>query len=276
MLQSVLRENEAVFLLRGILSLGQNFQALGCDEDCVEGYEGVGHGAFDALEIAHEVAAKVKLVLEAGRPAVLVGASLGGMLIPFIVSELRQLVPKALLDLLRCVIIDSPFGAETMIAAGCSTFAGRVIRSPVGQLLRPLASIKVGPKDQYIEVPDADMMREIAGIAMSDAEWRAYVKRRAIQELSGHSSKQWLEQLRWMTRVSHDGSLRRACLAMKGVDTSYLACVGPGNDVVKQPLASELWATSTPGLKMYSANAVHCGFVQQAPTFRRAVAAALS
>jgi len=272
MLQGILRENEVPFLLPGILSRGENFLALGFDEDCVEEYDGIGHGAFDARAIAYETAVMVKSALEAGLPALLVGASLGGMLIPFVYGELCQLMREVPLDLLRCLIIDAPFGAETMIAMGCSAFAGRVIRSPIGQALRPLASIKVGPKDQHIEVPDDDMMREIAGIAMSGAEWRAYVKRRAIAELSDHSSKQWLEQLRWMTQMSHDGSLHCACLAMRGVDTSYLACVGPGNDVVKQPLASELWAASTPDLKMYSANAVHCGFVQQAPTFRGALA----
>jgi hypothetical protein len=59
---------------------------------------------------------------------------------------------------------------------------------------------------------------------------------------------------------------------MKGLNTSYLTCVAPGSDVVKQPLASELWAASTPDLKMYSVEATHCGFVQQAPLFHGALA----
>ena len=57
-----------------------------------------------------------------------------------------------------------------------------------------------------------------------------------------------------------------------GVDTAYLACTGPANDVVTQPLASEWWAASLPDLRMYGVNAAHCGFVQQAPTFRGALA----
>ena len=75
-----------------------------------------------------------------------------------------------------------------------------------------------------------------------------------------------------MTRVVYDGSLHRACLAMTGVDTSYLACTGPANDVVTQPLASEWWAASTPDLRTYKVDAAHCGFVQHAPTFRGVLA----
>jgi len=268
----VLRENEVPFLLPGILSRGESFQALGFDTEDVVEYDEPGEGDFDAHRIVCDVAVMIMSNLNDGLPTLLVGASVGGMMIPFIVGKLRRLMPDIRLDMLRCVIIDAPFGVETMIAARRSRLAGYLIRSPFGHVLRPLASIKVGPRDKYIETPDADMMRQIAGETRTDAGWHAYVKERAIDELTGHSSRQWLEQIRWMTRVGHDGSLHRACQGMMGVDTAYLACTGPANDVVTQPLASEWWAASLPDLRMYGVNAAHCGFVQQAPTFRGALA----
>lgn len=260
------------FVLPGILSRGENFQALGFRAEEVVRYDKYGEDGFDAHRIVHETAILVMTNLSDGLPSLLVGASLGGMLIPFIVGKLHRLMPKLPLDLLRCVIIDAPFGVETMTAMSRLPLAGYMIRSPFGHVLRPLAFIKVGPRDKYIDIPNAGMRHDVAGRVVSDSDWPEYVKRRAIDELTGHSSRQWLEQLRWMTRVGHDGSLHRACLGMKGVDTAYLACMGPANDVVTQPLASEWWAASLPDLRMHKVNGAHCGFVQQAPTFRGALA----
>ena len=261
-------ELELRFALPGILSRGENFQILGFHADEIVVYDDFGLGSFDASAIVREIATMVRMELADGLSFLLTGALLGGMLIPFIVQEIRQQAPELSLERLRCVIIDAPFGVETMVAAARSPLAGYLIRSPFGHVLRPLASIKVGPRDEYIEVPGAATMREIAGEAMSAEDWREYVKQRARQELTGHSSRQWLEQLRWMTRVAWNGSLRRACRTMRGVETSYLACAGPANDVVVQPLARECWAACTPDLRMYEVDAAHCGFVQQAPTFR--------
>jgi len=260
------------FVLPGILSRGDNFQALGFRAEEVVRYDKLDEDGFDAHKIVHETAILVMANLSSGLPSLLVGASLGGMLIPFVVGKLHRLMPELPLDLLRCVIIDAPFGVETMTALSRLPLAGYTIRSPFGHMLRPLTFIKVGPRDKYIDIPDADTMQEIANEVMTPDDWREYVKERAIKELTGHSSMQWLGQLRWMTRVGHDGSLHRACQAMVGVDTSYLACTGPANDVVTQPLASEWWSASTPDLRMYEVNAAHCGFVQQAPTFRGALA----
>lgn len=269
--------HEVPYLLPGILSDGSNFQALGFDTDACMDYAAYDPECFNVYDIVHDLAGVIKNDLETGVTAALVGASLGGMLIPFVVQQLRVIMPASSLSEVRCIIIDAPFGVESMIAAGCSPLAGRLIRSPIGQLLRPLASIKVGPKDQCIEIPDADMMRAIAGDDITDEMmtedgWRAYVRRRAIAELGGHASQQWLEQLRWMTRVGHDGSLYRACKSLKGVNTTYLACLGPGNDVVKQPHAMVQWQRNVPGLHVVEKNVVHCGFLQQAPTFRGALA----
>lgn len=269
---NVLRVNEVPYLLPGILSRGESFQALGFDTTDVVEYGEPGEGDFDAHRIVHDTAVVIMGNLKDGLPALLVGSSVGGMLIPFIVGKLHRLMPDLPLDLLRCVVIDAPFGVETMIATRRSPLAGFLIRSPFGHVLRPLAFIKVGPQDKYIDLPDPGMRYEIAGKAVSEGDWPEYVKRRFNKELTGHGSMRWLEQLRWMTRVGHDGSLHRACLAMTGVKTSYLACMGPANDVVTQPLASEWWAASLPDLELHRVNAAHCGFVQQAPTFRGALA----
>lgn len=274
----MLRANEVPYLFPGILSDGSNFQAIGFDTDACMDYAAYDSRRFDVYGIVHDTAAVIKSDLDTGASAALVGGSLGGMLIPFIVQQLRILMPQSSLSELRCVIIDAPFGVESMIAARCSPTVGRLICSPFGQLLRPLASIKMGPKDEYIKVPEVDMMREITGKdeitseEMTADSWRAYVKRRAIRELGGHSSRLWLAQLRWMTKVGQDGSLDRACKALRGVDATYLACMSIGNDVVMQPAAMMRWLGSVPGMNLLRVDAVHCGFVQQAPLFRRALA----
>jgi len=272
----MLREGEVAFLLPGILSRGENFQALGIPTDGVAEYGMFGPNCFKPDWSVRGAALDVLNSLRRGKKVLLVGASLGGMLVPFVVREIRELLipDEDVLSGLRCVIIDAPSGAKTMKAVG--PFASRVITSPFGHLLRPLAHVKVLPKDDYIEVPDTETTREIAGEAMSGVAWRAYIKGRAKQELGGHSSKLWLEQLRWMIRVGDDGELtkvcdlEKACASLAGIDVAYLQCCGAGNDVVT-PDASGWWHDVVPGIKMFWVEAAHCGFVQQAPTFRGAL-----
>lgn len=269
----MLGENRVVYFLPGILSRGEDAQPLGLEGKVVK-YDKHGSKHFEADWIVKDTVYKILPDLHGDKEVWLIGASLGGMLIPFIIREIRDWLNPAegMLNKLHCVIIDSPSGVETLIAARCSPFVGRVIRSPFGQALRPLAHVKMGPKDEYIDIPDADTMREIAdGVAMSADDWREYVKRRAIKELGGHSSRQWLHQLRWMTQVGRDDSLRLACGWMKGIDTTYVACISAGNNVVKQPLAMEHWQGDIHDLKVYPVNGVHCGFLQQARVFRGAL-----
>lgn len=268
------RPDETVYWLPGILSKGEGLQVLGGNPtgDVVR-YDPYGTKRFDARRIVDRIAGEILWDLrDDGYKALLVGASLGGMLAPFVVREMRRRLDSSelgVLSNLRIVIIDAPSGATSMKAV--SPLASRVIASPFGHLLRPLAHIKVLPKEEYIQVPDVSTMFEIADRAMSDAEWHAYVKQRAKQELSGHSSKLWLEQLRWMIRVGADGSLAEACKALDGVNTAHLQCTGPANDVLTVD-ASTWWYDSVPGLKTFWVEAAHCGFLQQAPAFRKILA----
>ncbi len=208
-------------------------------------------------------------------PVILIGSSLGGMLTPFIVKRWRELDCDLHLSRLKVIIEDAPSGVESMMAAFCNPVLGKLMTSPFGNVLRPLSQIKVGPKDEYIEIPSPDIQHQLAGRVMSDDDWRAWVKAESIKGLTGFSGDAWLSQLRWMITVGRDGSLAEACTALDGVDTTYIACVGDGNDVVKQPYALNWWEQHAPGLKILRIEATHCGHLQQVLTFRQVFAQAM-
>lgn len=261
-----------VIALVGILNHGDKFDPLGYDIDRVIPYEP--RQEFVAEKYIAEAAELLTEKALEG-PVILIGSSLGGKLTPFIVKRWRELTCDGQLDRLRVIIEDAPSGVESMAAAFCNPTVGKVMTSPFGNALRWLSQIKVGPRDEYIEIPSADVMIQLAGKAMADDDWRAWVKAESIKGLSGFSGDAWLSQLRWMITVGRDGSLAAACAALDGVDTTYIACVGKGNDVVKQPYALDWWVRYVPGLKILRIEATHCGHLQQVLTFRQVFAQAM-
>lgn len=261
-----------VVALVGILNHGDKFAPLGFEADHVVTYDArMPMVASDVIE--KTAGLLVDLTLRGS--VTLIGSSMGGMLAAFIVKRWRWLTADGQLDRLRVVLEDVPNGVESMAAAFCNPAVGRIITSPIGHILRPLSQIKVGPKDQYIEIPPAHIQQEIAGRDMGDDDWRAYVKAEAIKGLSGFSGDAWLSWLRWMIQVGRNGSLAEACGALEGIDTAYIACMGDGNDVVKQPHALDWWVQHVAGLKVLRIEATHCGHLQQVLTFRSAFAQAM-
>lgn len=261
-----------VIALTGILNHGDKFDPLGYDIDRVIAYDPRNEFVADkyiaeAANLLYEQALKGQVIL--------IGSSLGGMLIPFVVDLWRQRDLGIHLDRLKDIIEDASSGVESMMAAFCSPMLGKLITSPLGHVLRPLSQIKVGPKDEYIEIPPADIMMQLAGKAMADDAWRDWVKAESIKGLSGFSGEAWLSQLRWMITVGRDGSLAEACLALDGVSTTYIACLGAGNDVVKQPYSADWWESHVPGLQVLRIEATHCGHLQQVIAFRAAFAQAM-
>ena len=261
-----------VIALVGILNHADKFGPLGIDIDHVEAYDP------RLPMVASSVIEKTAhLLVDAALrgPVILIGSSLGGMLTPFIVKRWRELDCDLHLDRLRVIIEDAPSGVESMMAAFCSPMLGKLITSPLGHVLRPLSQIKVGPRDEYIEIPPVDVMIQLAGKAMSEDAWRAYVKAEAIKGLTGFTGDAWLSQLRWMITVGRNGSLAEAIQALNGIDVTYIACLGAGNDVVNQPYALDWWAQYLPDLHVLRVEATHCGHLQQVLTFRSVFAQAM-
>lgn len=255
-----------VIALVGILNHGDKFDPLGYDIDRVIPYE-----PREEFVAEKYIADAAELLTEKALegPVILIGSSLGGMLIPFVVDLWRQRDLGIHLDRLKVIIEDAPSGVESMMAAFCSPMLGKLITSPLGHVLRPLSQIKVGPKDEYIEIPPADVMIQLAGKAMAEGDWRVWVKAESIKGLSGFSGDAWLSQLRWMITVGRNGSLAEAIQALNGIDVTYIACLGAGNDVVNQPYALDWWAQYLPDLHVLRVEATHCGHLQQVLTFRQ-------
>lgn len=198
----------------------------------------------------------------------IVGVSMGGMKVPFVV----QALPIDLSSKLgRIVIVDAPNGAETMKAL--PTFMASILASDiVGDLLATrfgdwlVAKMSEPPKDEEISLPgDAYMRYHLGNVELPDlSEWREIVKRDGKLALSGYSGWLWWSWLEWMIRVGRDDSLARACLrSLEGRDAIYIACTHVGNGVVAQPEAMNWWLKRVSTLRHLEVEIVHAGFLQQ-------------
>jgi hypothetical protein len=234
----------------------------------VIGYDYTGSAPMQINELVDLVFGDIDMAAKNSQSITLIGSSLGGMQLPFIVGAyrvygLRKDIP------MKSIIIDAPTGAETMVQVPLGRFGETVVMSPFGQLLKPLAYIKIGPKDSLIHVPETEeLMIEVAGKAMTSEQWRSWVKDRAVKGLSGHSARLWLSQLRWMISVGRNGLLEERCRALQDDDITYIACLGSGNDVVCQPAAASWWEEVLNAEVVKVEDGVHCGYLQQACHFR--------
>ena len=216
-------------------------------------------------------------------PVVLVGSSMGGMQIPFIIEDYRNKYTSAAKDLeqLKIIIVDAPTGAETMkalpnFAAGLlASGAGRmVLGSSLGDKL--VAKMSEPPKDDEITIPSDDVMRRLTGGKLfSDADYKAWVKATAIEGLKGYSGLLWWSQMRWMINAGKSHQLDEAIASLHELDVTYLACTHPGNGVVAQPSAMDWWAARLPTMKRAEVYGTHCGYLQNQPEFAAAFRAIL-
>lgn len=177
----------------------------------------------------------------------LVGASFGGMLIPFVVSRLAGSVR----DRLKIVIVDAPTGLDTII-------------DPMARWARlaTLASLVT----RHIDVPvSEDMLPKLDEI--SDGLDERRIRAIARRNVTGHKLSALIGPTAWMARVGCDGSLAEACKSLRGLDVTYVACIHPGNGVVRQPRAVAWWRQHVPTLRVVRVEATHCGFLQNEPEF---------
>ncbi len=214
--------------------------------------------AIDAIMTAHATGNKV----------VLIGSSLGGVQVPFVLQELLNQRSYDDFRWLKVIMVDPPWGVQTMIGAMCSKFVGKFLMSPLGVLVMPLSMIKVPPKDEFIECPSDDVMFELAGFDMDEPTWRSRVKQLAIRGLTGYSGQLWLSQIRLMIEVEQNGALAKACEVLRFFSVTLVRCDGPGNEVVRQPLAADLHKEAAPSIEIVGVAGVHCGYLQQPDLFR--------
>lgn len=221
---------------------------------------------FDVDAVVYATVQQIEIARQVGHRVNLLGASIGGMLLAFVVDAYRKKHrDENDLSWLHVVLIDAPSGAETM--SELPSWARQLVGSRLFALTMSgsfgdwvVARMVKSPRPEEIE-------------ATSRKE-RADIIEQARQNLSGHSGSLWQQQLAWMVGVgisSGTFALEDAALALAGVRTTYLACVHPGNVTVDQPTASQLWQIMVPGMTVDRVAAVHCGFLQQRQLFVEAL-----
>ena len=211
-------------------------------------------------EIAH-ISSLVEVSAQRADSVVLVGSSLGGMLVPFVVSTLSEDIRQQL----KIVIVDAPTGAETIMDSNARFLGSRVVGGTFVTVMRALPfNMPVG--DDMLPKPS-----EISNLLDVDA-----VRAQARDDLNGHRLSMFFSQTAWMVRVgrdglhNEDGLLKQVCRSLKGLDVTYLSCTHPGNGVVRQPEASNWWNAYSFGVKQEVVNGTHCGYLQNQPEFVRA------
>lgn len=196
----------------------------------------------------------------------LVGASMGGMQIPFIVEGLS---PSQRRMLGKIVLVDAPTGAATM--KEMPTQLAGLVESPLGAPIMALINqfMLKPPKDREIDLPSDWQERQLHDPTFTEQSWREQVKLRAMANMRGFSGRIYHNWTSWMIRVGRDGSLARAAHSLRGLDVTYLACTSLGNGTVRQPDAYDWWEEHTDA-KVVEVDAVHCGFLQQQAKFEEA------
>lgn len=229
-------------------------------------YEGRRFNPEALVESAVEL---VRSYIRQGTPVALLGASMGGMVVPFIMERLNSFEHRYV----RVVIVDAPTGAETMAALPNwiawlfpALRPGVLTNLTIGKLI--MRTMMVPPKRDMITFPDtATMSRLTEGACTTQEEYIDWVIETARHGLRGHLFSMWWSQLAWMIRVGRDGTLREACESLVRTSATYVACTR-GNDVVCQPQAADWWRSQA-HIDVIEVSGTHCGFLQDQPVFAR-------
>lgn len=228
---------------------------------------------YDHYEFVGTVALAISRMIDAGKVVNLVGASMGGMQIPFVVARLRM-YDIDLTSFGKIVLIDAPNGAETMgeippsaVSIMASNTVRRVMYTRFGDWV--LDRMVKPPKSDEVDIPQADVRSWIAGRPVDESDWTMFVQRTARQQLKGWPGSLWIGQVQWMLAAGR-GPLTRTANVLRALDVTYVACSHPGNVTVKQPNAANWWE-SVAGVKVVTVDAVHCGFWQQPEPFAAAL-----
>lgn len=199
----------------------------------------------NTFHVDAEVAMAVAQVEAAARGATsveLIGASLGGNVAPFVVEQLSDEAR----DKLKIVIVDAPAGAKTLF-------------DPMAKFARFGSGFSFVTRHMKVPVSD-DMLPKLDEISLGlDPD---KVREQARLDLADHKLSMLISQTAWMTKIVRNGSLAEACKSFTGLDVTYLACVHPGNGVVRQPIAQEWWQSHVVDLRVKEVHATHCGFLQ--------------
>jgi pimeloyl-ACP methyl ester carboxylesterase len=215
---------------------------------------------FDAPSVQTAVATAVRESLAQGRKVTLIGASLGGMMVTWVVALLRH--ERVDLSRLRIIIVDAPAGVATMkeVPSGAGWFVSGVTKGKLSPSLNAkfgknlLAKMVKPPRLENIDVPDGE----------DPAAYKQRIIDESMAGMAGHKLTMYWSQLGWMT--GHGGN-NLPLAALDHVEAIYVACVGP-NETIKQPATADVWWPHVD--EVYNVPTAHCAFREQQPVFVKA------
>lgn len=217
---------------------------------------------FNADLCVTVIAREVHANILRGKPTILFGTSLGGMLAALALERLREIVGvDTLRAMVSTILVDAPSSGRDIILApflpsGTGPLVGKMIsrlspseKANTGYGKRLLGSFMVPPKDHEIELEQ-------------DGPTAEEIKRLAVNGLSGHLFTVWFDQLRWMCRS------QLHTYAVEGLDVTYIACV-KGNVTVRQPQATKAWRPYVS--RVVEVATPHCAYLQARGTWSKVI-----
>lgn len=240
-----------------------------------------GGGRFDkerTLELIREL---IRKQLDTGGSITIVGISLGGVLGLIAAADLINEGVSA--DRLKLIMIDSPWGADTMkeLPSFARGIAARALPKLRGS--NPGASWKrfimrklmKGPKPDEIEIPSQYAMTVIAGRVLDQPSWRTWVVDTADGAIKRQGFDLWLSQVGCLLNIKDEQDRAAQVAREADLRVGYVACLSPANVTVDQPRAYERCVEALPYVRVVTVHTPHAALLQYPESFRSAFESAM-
>lgn len=220
-------------------------------------------GDFKPEQLAAAIADSVRTEyaqLDGGGKITLVGLSLGASLAVLVARNLQQQGLVA-----EIIMIDPPFGADTMKAAPnwLAPVAHWVLAALA--LLTPSAfsfGKAATPSDEQLWLPNEADRQLIFGVNTED-DYRRLARQADLDNQVGHSFRTWFAQMAWLT-----GDATKVELGDLQGSLSYIMADSSHNTVVRSTLAHSRWSRLALGrLRMVQVDAEHCATLRHQPEY---------
>ena len=236
---------------------------------------------FDADATAHDIADAVITTVRDVKHTeyehiVLLGASLGASLVGQIVEVLdgRHLGNQRVItkDMLEAWIFEGTSGVTSIFGWVNRAFARITPYIPQWRWLEwcfgaVLSLMLEGPKTKNLEEWSPTTGYTFLDTVPWDKKERdkavKQFRLKAMREALRSSPRRYIQQIAWLTWPSSVSTL-------KGVNTTYIACVSPANTTVIQPLAAEDWKRWT-DCKVIEVPGAHIAFAERPTTYRQLI-----
>lgn len=230
-----------------------------------------GENGFDGWATAQSIAKLIEATanLEENRRVVLIGASLGGLLL---VEACRHL-PQETRSKLRLIIVDAPTGGNDVYGEVNRVLARAMRFMPKGSWVespgkRVMEQILIPPKRENIEDWNPETNYDYLGGWPANADQRdREIIDFALNNMLENPFRRYTQQIAWIVEAGK----RLDWSAVRDIPSGvYLACTGGANETIVQPQASKRWSRLT-GMRVIAVpEGAHAALAEQ-PTLYRGV-----